>query len=275
MANERTGVIYLITNTVNGKQYVGQTVNFVKRWTTHQRESAGDSDLPLHRAVRKHGVDNFSFEIYQKDIPAEYLDDCEIAVIRHLGTFGKGYNATGGGDGTRGRVGELNPLFGKRGELCHNFGRTASEETRAKQSAAKKGKPSLNQGKPISDAQKIKQSVSMKGKLAGEKHPMFGKKHTPEAIEKISKARSSQIFSAETIAKRASKVRGRSHKDSSSDFSGVSFDKQRNKWKSKLKHWCKRFNTEVEAAHARDVKVIELGLTDKYPLNFPDLAVAA
>lgn len=34
------GIIYSITNTVNGKKYIGQTVRpLEKRWTQHQRDS--------------------------------------------------------------------------------------------------------------------------------------------------------------------------------------------------------------------------------------------
>ena len=47
---------------------------------------------------------------------------------------------------------------------------------------------------------------NMSEKLSGENHPMFGKKHSNEAIEKIKKARNLQIFSKESIQKRTEKL---------------------------------------------------------------------
>ena len=53
----------------------------------------------------------------------------------------------------------------------------------------------------------------------GESHPMFGKKHTKEALEKMSLSSSSRKYSTETIEKRACKLRGipltQEHKDKS------------------------------------------------------------
>jgi len=46
----------------------------------------------------------------------------------------------------------------------------------------------------------------MSEKLSGENHPMFGKKHSNEAIQKIKKARASQTFSKESIQKRTEKL---------------------------------------------------------------------
>lgn len=55
----------------------------------------------------------------------------------------------------------------------------------------------------------------------GESHPMFGKKHTKEALEKMSLSSSSRKYSTETIEKRACKLRGipltQEHKDKLSE----------------------------------------------------------
>ncbi len=57
-------VIYKITNTINGKAYVGQTVqsNPRARWYQH-KENAKKQKHPLYCAMRKYGVHNFKFEI--------------------------------------------------------------------------------------------------------------------------------------------------------------------------------------------------------------------
>lgn len=54
--------IYKITNKVNGKVYIDQSKNIEKRWKQHL--GAKDNYL-IHRAIRKYGKDNFSFEIVQ------------------------------------------------------------------------------------------------------------------------------------------------------------------------------------------------------------------
>lgn len=108
--------IYLITNLVNGKQYVGKTVYSIeKRFKEHIADSKRkrNSNRPLYRAFRKHGISNFKIEIIEKcDI--ELAADREIYWIEQYNTFKAGYNATMGGDGklrittaTRDKVVEL------------------------------------------------------------------------------------------------------------------------------------------------------------------------
>lgn len=59
--------IYRITNKINGKKYIGQSVNIEKRWTNEIasafNENSTSFDYPLSRAFRKYGIENFSFEV--------------------------------------------------------------------------------------------------------------------------------------------------------------------------------------------------------------------
>lgn len=95
------GYLYLITNTTNGKQYVGKTYDSISnRWRDHVNKSKSDINRPLYRAINKYGKDSFTIEEvakYKEDI----LEDQEIELIAKLGTFNTGYNATPGGDGRR------------------------------------------------------------------------------------------------------------------------------------------------------------------------------
>lgn len=98
------GYIYLITNLINNKLYVGQTVHTIQdRWTKHVSEShAKDNDYSLlHRAIVKYGETNFDIKELEK-CESELLNEREKFWIKHYDTYythDKGYNMTYGGDG--------------------------------------------------------------------------------------------------------------------------------------------------------------------------------
>lgn len=59
-------IIYMYTNKVNGKSYIGQTNNFERRHKQHLQDSYHihqghevSHKLPFHAAIRKYGIDNF------------------------------------------------------------------------------------------------------------------------------------------------------------------------------------------------------------------------
>lgn len=92
--------IYTITNLVNGKQYVGQTIQFpaIKRWKRHIAD-VYKLDTILYRALRKYGIEKFSFKVIDSCLSNEELNEAEIDWIEALNTFrGDGYNMTSGGD---------------------------------------------------------------------------------------------------------------------------------------------------------------------------------
>ena len=92
------GIIYLITNTVNDKKYVGQTRRQLnKRWLHHITESRSFSDRPLYRAINKYGIDNFKIRILE-ECSTNLLDERETYWIDFLETYRYGYNATTGGE---------------------------------------------------------------------------------------------------------------------------------------------------------------------------------
>ena len=89
--------IYLITNKVNGKKYVGQSIDIEERWKRHIIASK-KSELHIHRAIRKYGIDNFDFSILE-ECSVDKLDEREIYWISELDTYNNGYNMTIGGKG--------------------------------------------------------------------------------------------------------------------------------------------------------------------------------
>lgn len=62
---QKGGVIYKITNKIDGKFYIGSTNNLIKRYYTHINHirTSKNSCVKLVRAVNKHGEGNFKFEI--------------------------------------------------------------------------------------------------------------------------------------------------------------------------------------------------------------------
>lgn len=96
----KTGIIYKYTNKINGKSYIGQTIQSLnKRHNRHLYDSKNDN-LYFHKALQKYGVDNFELIIIEDNINIEELDDKEKYWIKYYDTFylnDNGYNMTEGG----------------------------------------------------------------------------------------------------------------------------------------------------------------------------------
>ena len=89
-------LVYLITNTVNGMRYVGQTVKSLEeRWRLHQ---ALKNCRYLHSAIEKYGVENFSTKTLCEVSTIELLNEFEAEYIGRYCTLApNGYNLTAGG----------------------------------------------------------------------------------------------------------------------------------------------------------------------------------
>lgn len=119
--------IYLIKNNVNGKCYIGQSVNIEKRVNEHFWKSFYKTDRSyecvVHQAIRKYSKESFSWEVLttceQKD-----LDDLERAYIKKYDTLvPNGYNRAIGGQKNKAKVYFCkqcnNQLYGKgKTSLC-------------------------------------------------------------------------------------------------------------------------------------------------------------
>ena len=89
--------IYKITNQLNKKFYIGQSVDIHKRWLTHCRDT---DNCPIHKAIQKYGKENFSLEILE-ECSKEELNEKEIFWIKKYNGYESSdcYNATRGGEG--------------------------------------------------------------------------------------------------------------------------------------------------------------------------------
>lgn len=89
------GKVYLITNLINDKQYVGITSRTMKqRFDEHCK-----ADSYIGRAIRKHGKNNFSITRIDGDSDWGKLCEKEIYYIKKYDSFNNGYNQTLDGDG--------------------------------------------------------------------------------------------------------------------------------------------------------------------------------
>ncbi len=105
---KKTGV-YLIKNKVNGKAYVGCSIDIEERWRGHiwetnSKKSTG-YNFAIHRAIRKYGLDNFEFTILEQ---TEDTYNREKYWIERYDSYNNGYNETTGGDCGPVKVGEEN-----------------------------------------------------------------------------------------------------------------------------------------------------------------------
>jgi group I intron endonuclease len=92
-----TMIIYKITNLINGKIYVGQTIHSLQsRWLRHCRKS---SNSVVSKAIRKHGEISFIVEILESCKSEKELDQRERYWISCFNSTVKmfGYNRTNGG----------------------------------------------------------------------------------------------------------------------------------------------------------------------------------
>lgn len=169
------GVIYKLTNLINGKKYIGQTI---QKLSSRIYQHKHCETTAIGQAIKKYGWENFKSEIIE-ECPKNILDEREIFWISYYGCIApKGYNLSSGG-----KV--------KKGKENNFYGKHHTKETRAKISA---------RNKAMSTEQKEKISMTLKSK--GIKPPSRkGCKLTEEHKAKISKAGKGRKCSEETKAK--------------------------------------------------------------------------
>ena len=109
--------IYLITNKINGKKYIGQSIDIERRFCEHLRsgqpekyshKNERDINTPIHLAMQKYGVSNFSLTVLE-ECKKERLDEKEKYWISYYRSNEKqfGYNVLTGGQDNLALKGEL------------------------------------------------------------------------------------------------------------------------------------------------------------------------
>ena len=92
--------IYKITNKINGKIYIGQSVDIYRRWKDEKtrafNQNSSEYNTKKSRAFRKYGLENFLFEVVE-ECSKEQLDEKERFWINKYDSYTNGYNETLGG----------------------------------------------------------------------------------------------------------------------------------------------------------------------------------
>lgn len=83
--------IYCITNTLNNKKYIGQSIDIENRWKQHCNSSSKGT-MRISRAIKKYGKESFTFKLLH-ECEESLLNKLELYFITKYETIApKGYN---------------------------------------------------------------------------------------------------------------------------------------------------------------------------------------
>ena len=90
-------VVYQITNTSNGKRYIGYTSKTLhERWEGHVKDARLGSQTHFHSAIRKYGKEVFSLEVlFLENTSAEAKETEILMILDRSPEYNKTFGATG------------------------------------------------------------------------------------------------------------------------------------------------------------------------------------
>jgi len=168
-------IIYKITNTINGKVYIGKTEGTLQnRWQAH-KDARRYSLCALHNALRKYGIGSFTIKKIFTAESSELLNRAECNFIRKYQSNNPkfGYNMTPGGDGRP--KGKPQSVESRRKNSIALRGRVKSKEHLENISLALQGRVGGMQGRKHSEETKLRMSEKAKAR-----------RHTEETKKKLS-----------------------------------------------------------------------------------------
>ena len=177
--------LYQITNTVNGKSYIGITkLSVQERWNIH-KSTAKKPKYPLHHAIAKYGSNSFTILLLEENEDRIVISGLEEPIIQQLKTHitQHGYNVAKGGYG-----GDLGPIAtAKRIETIKNYSTERKAKYQEKLRLRNLGRTKEN------DLGRLSQSEKIKGNSFRKNIP-----HTTKSSLKISRANTGKIRSEST-----------------------------------------------------------------------------
>ena len=188
--NEKKWSVYIHTNKVNNKVYVGITSwKPEDRWGHNGNRYYKEDQSVFYNAIKKYGWDGFEHIIFAENLIEEEAKRMEIRLITLYKSNCKryknpsyGYNMTDGGDGTTGRIHSEETKQKIREKAT---GRVWSEKQKEDRKELYKHIKNPFFGKTHSD--KTKQIIGEKAKIRfadKTNHPMYGKTQSEESINK-------------------------------------------------------------------------------------------
>lgn len=161
------GVIYKITNLINGKVYIGQTKNnFHKRY--HNNLLKYSHSKHLKSSIKKYGVEYFEVNpCIDVAFSAQELNIKEKCYIRVYNSYLNGYNLTLGGEGVKGLPKELHGMYGvhRYGNKNPFYGKKHTERVKDILRIKAKDRNMVGENNP---------NYNNGDKIKGSKNPMFG-----------------------------------------------------------------------------------------------------
>ena len=201
-SDEKLWTVYMHTNKINGKKYIGITSQNPPKRRWRDNGSGYKDNVHFWNAIKKYGWDNFKHEILLQHEELEYAFKVEKCLIRHYKTNNRmyGYNLTTGGEGCSGIV--VSEETREKLRII-NSGKTIPQETRDKISKANKGRK-----KSAKERQAISQRMSLR---VGELNNHYGKPHSEESKRKISESNKKAHANPEVKAKISKANKGKNH----------------------------------------------------------------
>ena len=205
--------IYAITNTVNGKKYIGSASNLKSRWSRHRSglNLGTHNSIKLQNSWNQHGADCFVFEVVEfVSSKSDLLSREQLWIDKFSSATCDGYNVMPRAGSSLGY--KYPPAFGaaisarKKGIKfseehkaklsAWQVGKKESSETKARKSAALKGRPRAPEVVAKMGRKNSQETIEKR------RASLTGLKRSPEVVEKMRLVMLGTKLSPETIAKR-------------------------------------------------------------------------
>ena len=181
MSHPKICGVYKITHIASGKSYIGVSKDINRRWAEH-RACSGRRNSAIYAAIRKHGIDSFSWQIIEQ-CEVDMLPVREQHWIAVFDTFRNGYNLTTGGEHKK----EISYETRQKISKSHT-GKKLSEQAKSKLKGRKQSAESIEKSRIARTG--IKRSEEAKAKMSASHK---GKKLSEETKKKISEATRSAL----------------------------------------------------------------------------------
>jgi len=190
--------VYRVANQATDTLYIGSSCDMAVRWQDHVQKLVRGihPNRYLQSAWAKHGADVFVFEVLNICEPAQalereqwwldfYQSRCPERLYNHARVAGAPMCGRNHTEASKAKISEA-----RKAGRNNMLGRKHSAESRARISAANLGRPHPHKGHKISPETRLKISQGQpRTQLFGADNPFFGKTHTDDVRERISKAR--------------------------------------------------------------------------------------